>query len=62
MNLNIREATPDDAEGVVNILKPIIEAGTTPYMKPGFRIVGSAPKQARIDGKYIDEIIIERFL
>jgi len=32
------------------------------YLKLGFRIVGTAQRQAKINGKYIDEIIIERFL
>jgi RimJ/RimL family protein N-acetyltransferase len=37
-------------------------AALTAYMKSGFRIVGTAQRQARIDGRYIDEIMIERFL
>lgn len=32
------------------------------YSKIGFRIVGTAYKQARIDQRYIDEIIVEKFL
>ena len=32
------------------------------YRKQGFRVVGAAQKQAKINGAYIDEIIIERFL
>jgi L-amino acid N-acyltransferase YncA len=32
------------------------------YSKIGFRIVGTALKQARIGQRYIDEIIIEKFL
>lgn len=32
------------------------------YLKLGFRIVGTAQKQAKIGQKYVDEIIIERFL
>ena len=32
------------------------------YMKCGFRIVGTAAKHARIGGRYVDEIIIEKFL
>lgn len=30
------------------------------YLGQGFRIVGTAERQARIDGRYIDEIIIEK--
>ncbi len=32
------------------------------YGKLGFRIVGTAQRQARIGGKYVDEVIIEKFL
>jgi len=32
------------------------------YTNQGFQIVGTAKKQAKIDGKYIDEVVIEKFL
>ena len=32
------------------------------HLRLGFRIVGTAQRQARVKGKYVDEIIIERFL
>jgi L-amino acid N-acyltransferase YncA len=32
------------------------------YLKLGFRIVGTAQRQAKINSTYIDEIIIEKFL
>lgn len=32
------------------------------YSKLGFRVVGTAQKQARIGQKYVDEIIVEKFL
>ena len=32
------------------------------YMSQGFRVVGTAQKQTKIGGGYIDEVIIERFL
>lgn len=32
------------------------------YQARGFRVVGVARAQARIQGKYVDEVIIERFL
>jgi RimJ/RimL family protein N-acetyltransferase len=57
MDLRIREAQPDDAEAIVNILQSL-----TFYLKLGFRIVGTAQKQAKIDQKYVDEIIIEKLL
>jgi L-amino acid N-acyltransferase YncA len=38
------------------------EAGLQTYLRQGFRIVGKAERQAKIDGKYIDEIVIEKQL
>lgn len=32
------------------------------HLKLGFRIVGTAQRQARLGGRYIDEVIIEKFL
>jgi len=32
------------------------------YLKQGFEIVGKAKKHAKINGKYIDEVLIEKFL
>ena len=32
------------------------------YLKLGFRVVGTAERQARIGGNYVDEVIIEKFL
>lgn len=32
------------------------------YLNLGFRVVGTAQKQAKIGGRYVDEIIIEKFL
>ena len=36
------------------------EAGLQTYLRQGFRVVGKAERQARIDGKYVDEVVIER--
>lgn len=36
--------------------------GLVAYLKQGFRIVGTAQNQAKIDGRYVDEIIIEKLL
>jgi RimJ/RimL family protein N-acetyltransferase len=32
------------------------------YMKCGFRIVGTSMRQAKIGDRYVDEVIIEKFL
>jgi L-amino acid N-acyltransferase YncA len=36
------------------------EAGLHTYLRQGFRIVGTAQRHAKIDGRYIDEVIIEK--
>ena len=38
------------------------EAGLKAYRKQGFRVIGTAERHARIDGRYIDETLIERLL
>lgn len=37
-------------------------AALAAYLKQGFRIVGTAERHARLHGRYIDEIIIEKLL
>jgi ribosomal protein S18 acetylase RimI-like enzyme len=37
-------------------------AALAAYLKNGFRIVGTAARHAGIGGRYVDEVIIERFL
>ena len=32
------------------------------YLRQGFRIVGTAERHAKIDGRYVDEIVIEKLL
>jgi L-amino acid N-acyltransferase YncA len=32
------------------------------YLKQGFRIVGTAQRHARLQGQYVDEIMVEKFL
>ncbi len=39
-------------------MKPAIQT----YLHHGFRIVGTAERHAKIDGKYIDEILVEKRL
>jgi L-amino acid N-acyltransferase YncA len=38
VNLEVREARPDDAEAIVRILNPIIEAGTFTVLDTPFRV------------------------
>lgn len=37
-------------------------AALAAYLNQGFRIVGRAEKQAKLKGRYVDEIVVERFL
>ena len=34
----------------------------TAYLRQGFRVVGTAQRQAKLRGRYVDEFIVERFL
>jgi RimJ/RimL family protein N-acetyltransferase len=36
------------------------EAALQTYLCHGFRIVGAAERHAKIDGRYIDEVVIEK--
>ncbi len=61
------EATFDSArqkgyEKIFTYVRGDNPAALAAYVKSGFRIVGTAQRQARVGGRYIDEIIIERFL
>ena len=38
------------------------EAGLQTYLAHGFRVIGTAERHARIDGRDIDEVLIERFV
>ena len=38
------------------------DAALSTYTHQGFSIVGTASRHAKIDGRYVDEIMIERFL
>ena len=38
------------------------ERALSAYMKHGFKVIGKAKRHAKIRGKYIDEVLIEKFL
>ncbi len=61
------EATFDSArqkgyEKIFTYVRSDNPAALAAYMKSGFRIVGTARRHARIDGRYVDEVIIEKLL
>ena len=53
MEFTIRDAKPDDAAGIVAVFNPIIAAGS---------FVGKAERHAKLHGRYVDVIIVERLL
>jgi L-amino acid N-acyltransferase YncA len=61
------EATFDSArqegyEKIFTYVRGDNPAALTAYMKSGFRILGTAQRHAKIGGRYIDEVVIEKFL
>ena len=49
-------------EKLLTFIRADNQAALATYLNQGFQIIGTAQRQARINGKYVDEIIIERFL
>lgn len=37
-------------------------AALTTYLRQGFRVIGTAQRQAKLQGRYVDEVLVERFL
>ncbi len=55
-------ARPKGYEKIFTFVRSDNPAALAAYRKGGFRMVGTAVKQAKIGGCYIDEIMIEKFL
>ena len=49
-------------EKIFTFVRADNQAALRAYLQQGFSIVGTAQRQAKIDGRYVDEIIIERLL
>jgi L-amino acid N-acyltransferase YncA len=49
-------------EKIFSYVRADNEVGLLTYLSQGFRIVGTAERHAKIDGRYIDEIVIEKLL
>lgn len=61
------EATFDSArqkgyEKIFTYVRGDNRAALNAYVKHGFRIIGTSARHAKIGGRYVDEIIIEKFL
>lgn len=49
-------------EKIFTFVRADNEAGLRAYLGQGFRKIGVANRHAKIDGRYVDEVMIERFL
>jgi len=49
-------------EKIFTFVRADNEAALRTYLRQGFVVIGTARKHARIDGRYIDEILIEKAL
>jgi L-amino acid N-acyltransferase YncA len=49
-------------EKIFTFIRADNPAALAAYLHQGFRIIGTAQRQARVHGKYVDEIMVERFL
>ncbi len=49
-------------EKIFTFVRSDNEIALATYLNYGFQVIGKAKKQAKIKGKYIDEILIEKFL
>jgi L-amino acid N-acyltransferase YncA len=56
------EARQTGYEKVFTYVRGDNPAALMAYSKAGFRVVGTAARQARIGARYLDEIVIEKFL
>jgi L-amino acid N-acyltransferase YncA len=49
-------------EKIFTFIRADNSAALSTYLNHGFRIVGTAQRHARIKGRFVDEIIVERFI
>jgi L-amino acid N-acyltransferase YncA len=57
-----RSAVQKDYEKIFTFVRADNDAAMRTYSRQGFRTVGTARRHARIAGRYVDEIIIEKQL
>ena len=55
-------AIEKEYEKIFTFVRADNPAALQTYLRHGFEVVGTARKQAKIDGQYIDEIMIEKLL
>lgn len=49
-------------EKIFTFIRADNSAALTTYLRQGFQVVGTAQKQAKIKGRYVDETIVEKLL
>lgn len=57
-----RAAITKGYEKIFTFVRADNDAALQTYLRQGFRTVGTAVRQAKIDGRSVDEIIIEKLL
>ena len=58
----VTEAIEKGYEKIFTYVRADNEAALRTYLQHGFGIVGTAHRHAKLDGRYIDEIVIEKIL
>lgn len=58
----LEAATAKGYEKIFTYIRADNDAALTTYANHGFRVVGRAHRHAKINGAYVDEIMVERFL
>ena len=56
------EARARAYEKLLTYIRADNPAALSTYLRQGFQVVGTARRQAKVQGRYVDEIIVERFL
>lgn len=57
------EAAPHKGyEKIFTFVRADNQAALQTYLRQGFAVIGTAHRQAKIDGRYVDEVLIERNL
>ena len=57
-----QEARRKGYEKIFTLVRADNPAALQTYLAHGFTVIGTARQHAKIDGRYVDEILIERFL
>jgi L-amino acid N-acyltransferase YncA len=58
----LRAARRNDYAKLFTFVRADNQAALQTYLDQGFRVIGTAVRQAKIDGRYVDEILIEKWL